>query len=125
MGSDIYTNKIQCQPNFEVKKIYKLQLLSPNIAIDTQGNRGTWTMIYNQGFEVVIDKKKFFAFSKYEKRPDGNITSSCHETLIGTFHDEDGNNWGCYLGIKRNPKHTDIHVGPPLVINGAAILPPM
>merc|ERR1712012_64046 len=42
-----------------------LKLRYPDGAVDEFGNIGFWTMVYNQGFEVVINGRKFFAFSKY------------------------------------------------------------
>lgn len=35
--------------------------------VDEFGNEGFWTMIYNQGFEVRVSGRSYFAFSKYEK----------------------------------------------------------
>ena len=45
-------------PNFKVSHDYKITLSEPNIATDAKGNKGTWTMIYDEGFEVRIDNKK-------------------------------------------------------------------
>ena len=32
----------------------RVELKYPNVAVDQFGNQGTWTMVYNQGFEVVL-----------------------------------------------------------------------
>jgi len=45
----------------------QIQLLYPNKARDAHGNVGTWTMIYNEGFEVVINGRSYFAFSAWEQ----------------------------------------------------------
>ncbi len=91
---------------------YVVSLEEPNVATDGEGNRGTWTMIYDEGFEVVIKGRKYFAFFKYEPkvpleqaRP-GEIkdfTSFCDETFVGWYHDVDNTHWGCYIAHKVLP----------------------
>ncbi len=49
-----------------VNKI-QLQLLRPNVAVDQYGNRGHWTLIYNQGFEITVNQRVYFAFSSYSQ----------------------------------------------------------
>jgi cathepsin C len=53
-----------------------------------------------QGFEVVIHGRKYFAFSKYEGSG-SNVTSYCDQTLPGWTHDVLGNNWACYIALKK------------------------
>ena len=38
----------------EVVSSVLLQLSAPNVAIDSEGVRGNWTMVYNQGVEVAL-----------------------------------------------------------------------
>ena len=52
-----------------------------------------------QGFEVVIDGRKYFAFSKFEGTGQ-NATSYCDETMSGWTHDILGRNGNCYYGKK-------------------------
>ena len=82
-------------------------LEEPNVAKDEKGNTGTWTMLYDEGFEVVIDNKKFFAFFQYQPKTDyanpdevDDFNSYCDQTFSGWYHNADGQKWGCYIGTK-------------------------
>lgn len=76
-----------------------IHLEYPNIAYDKLGNVGHWTVIYNQGFEVTLNYRKYFAFSLY-KTQNNKTVSFCNATLPGWSHDEHGNNWACFRGYK-------------------------
>ncbi|XP_065577934.1 dipeptidyl peptidase 1-like [Artemia franciscana] len=77
----------------------KIELMEPNIAVDQFGNKGHWTLIYNQGFEVTVNGRVYFAFSKYKESRE-EIISYCAETMNGWSHDVTVRNWGCYYGKK-------------------------
>lgn len=77
-----------------------MRLEFPNVAFDDLGNKGYWTIVYNQGFEVVINYRKYFAFSLYIQNAPGNATSFCDKTFPGWSHDVLGKNWACYTGRK-------------------------
>lgn len=76
-----------------------LKLDFPNVASDNEGNVGTWTLVYNQGFEVTIAYRKYFAFSLY-KQTGNTVISYCNATQPGWSHDVLGNNWACFRGHK-------------------------
>lgn len=49
VGPSNFTSKIKCNKAIEPVQEINVQLSFPNVAIDDDGNTGTWTMIYNQG----------------------------------------------------------------------------
>ena len=86
----------------------KITLRYPNLAIDEDGNTGRWTLIYNQGFEAVIQYRKYFAFFAY-KVHGGDVESYCDRTLVGWSHDVLGKNWACYRAKKQSPVPVKVH----------------
>lgn len=91
-------------------KKQKLSLQDPNTASSEDGGRGTWTMIYDEGFEVAMQEYVYFAFSKFSftDGPEGqNNISHCGETQVGWYHNAARNRWGCYIGKKVNPAAGD------------------
>ena len=93
-------NTINCSMDFKVVSKLQVDLLFPDIARDGDGNEGFWTMIYNQGFEVQINDRKFFAYSAFQKRH-RKVVSFCHKTMHGWSHDAakyKPGNWACYKG---------------------------
>jgi hypothetical protein len=95
------------RPSILVKsRQIKVTLSEPNVAVDEEGNKGTWTMVYDEGFEVVVGGRTFFAYNKYVPNKGTSLTSDkvahytshCDETMVGWYHDPAGKNWGCYRG---------------------------
>ncbi|XP_052764132.1 dipeptidyl peptidase 1-like [Mya arenaria] len=94
-------NSINCTVETKYTRTLKVTLDFPNFAIDEFGNTGTWTLIYNQGFEVTLGGRKYFAFSFYETRGK-EILSECCNTFPGWVHSIDERNWDCMRGMKLN-----------------------
>ena len=99
IGEGGQDNDINCS-GFKVVSELQVELLFPDVAVDSEGNVGFWTLIYNQGFEVQINGTKYFAFSAFEKSG-GKFVSFCDKTLNGWSHDDavyKAGNWACYSG---------------------------
>lgn len=105
IGSGGHDRKLICSDDqpFSISRKTRIKLYFPNLAFDEKGNNGTWTMIYNQGFEIKINNQKMFAFSQYLKIGEKYV-SICHEIKTGWVHDTDGTNWACYKGSKELQK---------------------
>ncbi|XP_059148587.1 dipeptidyl peptidase 1-like isoform X2 [Physella acuta] len=84
---------IDCSKFSSGQSKIKINLIYPNVAVDEFNNKGFWTMIYNQGFEVVVAGRKYFGFSYYV----GNV-SYCDTVKGGWSHDVLGRDWACYNG---------------------------
>ncbi|PVD24760.1 hypothetical protein C0Q70_15246 [Pomacea canaliculata] len=120
IGQGNFDNTINCQ-NFSgpFKSDLQVQLLYPDIAVDQFGNTGFWTIIYNQGFEVVVAGRKYFAFSNYTS--DGqSVTSYCNELLPGWTHDLLGHDWACYVGKRAAPLAGQVHESGKKTISSAS-----
>merc|ERR1712072_1394973 len=98
------------EPNFTPADKMTVHLKEPNVAehVDSMGvtHKGTWTMIYDEGFEVNIKDHKYFAFSYYKQgSSEHNKKSVCHITFPGWYHNAknpDGASWGCYYATKES-----------------------
>jgi len=123
---DQTTDNVNCDELGEIAKEIKISLSYPNIAEDGDGNKGTWTLIYNQGFEVIINGREFFAFSMFEQvkenvpcssdDPTGckemekvTVTSICDKTFNGWSHSDTGKDWACYKGEKVTALAPSVH----------------
>uniref|UniRef100_S4R5X7 Dipeptidyl peptidase 1 n=1 Tax=Petromyzon marinus TaxID=7757 RepID=S4R5X7_PETMA len=89
-------------------QVVRLHLLKMNVAADEKGNQGTFTIIYNQGFEVVLAGYKWFAFFNFTQ-VGTVVTSLCAETRAGWVHDVLGRNWACFRGRQVKPRSWRAH----------------
>ena len=90
-----------------------ITLSAPTIAVDEVGTEGTWTMVYDQGFEITIPDRQdpsrtkvFFHFMHYDQNG-LNVTTDCGKSLrgYGWVHDAPApgaapKNWQCYTATK-------------------------
>ncbi|KAK4294724.1 hypothetical protein Pmani_032671 [Petrolisthes manimaculis] len=95
-------NTINCDTLGPIVHTKTFTLSFPNTVMDELNNEGTWTLLYNQGFEVTINERSYFAFSYYEGSW-GNAMSSCDRTFNGWSRDKTVRNWSCFVGNKTTP----------------------
>eukprot|EP00753_Platysulcus_tardus_P008893 PLAT1687.1.p1 GENE.PLAT1687.1~~PLAT1687.1.p1 ORF type:complete len:548 (-),score=240.10 PLAT1687.1:74-1660(-) len=105
------------KPNFDVQHHYKVTLDEPNVATDGLGKSGHWTMVYDEGFELHIGDRVFFAFFRYEPRVEhpspedvDDFNSMCDQTFTGWFRSRDDptQDWGCFIGKQVKPKYLEL-----------------
>merc|ERR1719389_387232 len=78
--------------------------------MSARDSQGTWTMIYDEGFEVNVAGLNFFAFSNFtfkknEKNPNApkHNVSHCGDTMVGWYQNRDRTKFGCYYAAKVLP----------------------
>lgn len=79
----------------------RVVLTTPNRAASDKDRSGTWTMIYDEGFEVDIEGWSYFAFSKFAVWHENNELknqSHCDGTMLGWYHNQERTQFGCYWG---------------------------
>ena len=91
---------IRGRPAFKPIETIQVHLSHPNQARATirgKEETGSWTMVYDEGFEVTLGSLRFFAFSHFEPNAGMNekgeealktktLASKCEQTLPGWSH---------------------------------------
>jgi cathepsin C len=82
-----------------------LTLKNPNVAVTSQGTKGVWTMVYDEGFEVNVGGMSYFAFSNFtfEGSPKKHNVSHCGQTMVGWYRNANRTRFGCYYGALVQP----------------------
>eukprot|EP00440_Ansanella_granifera_P064803 gb/GFBE01070263.1/.p1 GENE.gb/GFBE01070263.1/~~gb/GFBE01070263.1/.p1 ORF type:complete len:601 (+),score=177.55 gb/GFBE01070263.1/:1-1803(+) len=87
-----------------------ISLDNPNSAETAGHPKGTWTMIYDEGFEVEVAGMNFFAFSNFTYDTDAvdplalHNVSHCEQTMVGWYRNEERTQFGCYFASKVDAK---------------------
>ncbi|KAL7065122.1 hypothetical protein AAHC03_04701 [Spirometra sp. Aus1] len=88
----------RCSGTFKKDGQVELTFLYPNLVNDDFGNRGTWTLIYNQGFEANIANRKWLFMFAYDKVTGESI---CDKTLPGYSHNVVGKQLWRFEAVKK------------------------
>jgi len=88
--------------------VQQFTLHNPSTVSTPSGKKGTWTMVYDEGFEVNVDGRSFFAFSNFtfQKDPVTHLKknfSHCGDTMVGWYQNTQRTEFGCYYGSKVAP----------------------
>eukprot|EP00448_Togula_jolla_P015155 CAMPEP_0170592184 /NCGR_PEP_ID=MMETSP0224-20130122/12794_1 /TAXON_ID=285029 /ORGANISM="Togula jolla, Strain CCCM 725" /LENGTH=573 /DNA_ID=CAMNT_0010916083 /DNA_START=64 /DNA_END=1785 /DNA_ORIENTATION=+ len=79
---------------------------NPHRAVTDSDTVGTWTMIYDEGFEVNIAGLNLFAFSNFTFQQNKSDpaqkynVSHCGATMVGWYQNKDRTQFGCYYAYK-------------------------
>ncbi|XP_068228795.1 dipeptidyl peptidase 1-like [Palaemon carinicauda] len=95
----VHDHTLNCDTLGEIVHTSTFTLEYPNTVTDEFGNQGTWTLMYDEGFEVRINERSYFAYFKYSQYP-GQSVSYCDQTMNGWSHDSTNRNWACFSGQK-------------------------
>ena len=82
LGTSAPNANLSCT-SFTAATTYTVTLTYPDVATDTDGRTGFFTLIYNQGFEIRLNGWNFFAFSNWTYAANGSVISNCDWTLNG------------------------------------------
>lgn len=94
------------QPSFAVVDDNKaneeltIELGQPNVA-KINGQKGTWTMIYDEGIEVKVGNHVYMAFSNFSLNKGVAVShnvSHCDGTQVGWYSDVERKEFGCFYG---------------------------
>jgi cathepsin C len=108
-------NTLQCPATpgeVRVASTFTVSLQAPDVATAFYPSApaspvaGFWTLVYDEGYELVVGGQKFWAFFNYTTDAAGNVTSNCGQTFVGWYHDAPAapgflpTRWGCYYATQ-------------------------
>jgi len=118
ISSQTFETLPDCTQDHGLTHKQTLTLSLPNIVtLGPGGDSGTWTMVYDQGWEATVAGEKFWGFFDYHVNAPGNVTSYCRRVSLGSYHEVplDGilpTQWGCYSATSNGGESMRTHSAP-------------
>eukprot|EP01017_Pseudomicrothorax_dubius_P003919 TRINITY_DN1067_c0_g1_i1.p1 TRINITY_DN1067_c0_g1~~TRINITY_DN1067_c0_g1_i1.p1 ORF type:complete len:550 (+),score=154.87 TRINITY_DN1067_c0_g1_i1:109-1758(+) len=94
------TSNMAMKGEFKPHLTFEANIQSDDTVSTTDGNRGKWTMVYDEGFAFNVNQVQYFSFSKFRDGAEGAV-SDCSQTLVGWYNNPETSEWGCYRGRKQ------------------------
>lgn len=86
----------------------QVTLKNPDVAVTADGQTGFWTLVYDQGIELVLGSRKFFWYFAYTQEG-SKVTSFCGKSLAqgASYHNtpaigEAPTGWGCMTAVHKD-----------------------
>ncbi len=102
------TSYLAMQDDFKPFKEFNVSLKSNNTVFLQNTEVGRWTMIYNEGFDILWENQTFTSFFEYFPDKSGKPVSFCGRTLVGWYHDRSSNSRSCFRAEKILSQDTDL-----------------
>nr|CAX71001.1 hypotherical protein [Schistosoma japonicum] len=103
--------KTKCTKQLDVSQTFSMNVQYPNIVTDSYGNMGKWTLIYNQGFEITMNHRKWLVMFAYGP----NNTYTCNKSMPMWTHDTLIRQWHCFTATKVNHSQRMIEYKSPVL----------
>jgi len=99
--------------------VTRIMLKTPNVATTKEDQHGSWTMVYDEGFEATVGGRNFFAFSNFTFETDhatntSHNVSHCGYTQVGWYQNMDRTEFGCFYGYKTQQQVVPKPAAPPV-----------
>lgn len=75
--------------------------LQDNTEVHHNGkNKGKWTMVYDEGLDIILDDHRFTSFFDYFPNATGQVMNHCGRTVVGWYKNLVSNEQACFRAEK-------------------------
>lgn len=86
--------------DFAPSQVYTVSLEKEHQVKHNGSVVGNWTMIYDEGYDIRFNNKRFVAFFDYYPNETGQVVSYCGGTVVGWYLDSSSGKRACFKGEK-------------------------